>query len=274
MAINTDSYFSNALGVPQTVMELDIFASSTTPKYTIGHRAELQDGRVFRYSHFGAAVIQGRLVSQDLSESSALLNIFTTVAPASAATTTDGTSGQKFVEITEPSITKDQFAGAYLISSAGTGRGFTYRIKGNSVTGLPDGPASGNLRMELNDSIQISLTADSDINAVGSKYANLEVSTGTTDMVAAGVAVANQAAADYGWVQTRGVVGCLEDGTLPIGSIVSVSDVIAGAVMQMGGYTASAGTDMATEPMVGYCVQPGADTTAEGTLASIVLTLE
>ncbi len=273
MATNSSSFFSNALGTAETIAALNIFSSRTDPLHRVGTMIDLADGRRLRYSHFGAAVTQGRLVSQDLSESSANLNAITVVASASAATTTDGTAGQKFLEGTIASISKDNYAGGYLVMTAGTGRGFNYRVKGNSVTGLPDGPASGNLRIELHDKMEIGTTADSDIILIGSKYQNLEVSTGT-DLTAAGVCLADQAADDYGWIQTRGVCAVLEEGTIPDGSMVALSDVVNGAVMQMGGYTASASTDFATEAIVGYAVFAGADTTAEGTMASIVLSIE
>ena len=275
MAVNANSYASNAIqGQPGVAGDVNLFETSSNPKFALGYGFEAQDGRKFRYSHFGAAVTAGRVVSADASESSAALNALTIVAPASAAVTTDGNASQKFIEITEPSITQDQYEGGYLVMTAGTGRGYTYRVKGNSVTGLPDGPASGNLRLELWDNLQIGLTADSDVILTGIKWGNLEVAT-STDTVVAGVAVATHVANRYGWVQTKGICGVLEEGTLVAGDIVTASDVTDGAVQQLAGYDASNDIqEAAAEPIVGYAIDPGANTTAEGTLASVNLTLE
>lgn len=279
MATNANSYFSNsAQGIPGVAGDFDLFASHTTPRYALGHMIQTQDGKIFRYAHFGAATNQGRLVSQDISESGAVLNDITVVAPASAITTTDGTTGYKFVEATEAAVTSDQYAGGYLITTAGTGRGYSYRIAGNTKTGLGGanpGPASGNLRIELYDKLQASLTADTDVIVIGSMYQNLENSTGSTDVLPVGVCMAVQAADDYGWVQTRGVCGVFQDGDIGLGRIVVASNVDAGGVAQIGEYTASASLAgaMADLPIVGWCIGTSTDG-ANGIYVPIFLTLE
>ena len=91
-------------------------------------------------------------------------------------------------------------------------------------------------------------------------------------MIPAGVTTRAHDANDFGWVQTRGPIGCLEEGTITKGSLVVPSDGVSGAVAELGNYLVTGAiNDM---PIVGYCADPGADTTAEGTLAAIVLTLE
>jgi hypothetical protein len=276
MAVNSKSYSSNSkVGVPQVAFNFDIFDSSSTPKFALGHMIEIQDGRRLRYASFGYGVSQNRCVSMDLSESQAALNCVTVVAPASAATTTDGTAGSKHVEGTMASVGGSTWAGGYLVVTAGTGRGYTYRIKGNTVTGLPDGPASGNVRIELYDPIQTTLTADSDVIVVGQRFSNCEHTTYATDMLVAGVTTRAHVLGNYGWVQTRGPIGILEEGTIPQGSLVVPSDGVDGAVAQMGNYVSSTDIlDVAQMPIIGYCSDPGADTTAEGTTAAIVVTLE
>ena len=275
MAVSSNSYFKNsAVGVPQVAGAVDLFRVDTLPKYSLGHMIETADGKRYRYVNFGAITGQGKLVSQDVSESTYALNAMTVVAPASAATTTDGTVGYKYIEVTDAARTANDLAGGYLIMTAGTGRGYTYRIKGNTVTGLPDGPASGNLRIELYDKIQATVTATTDVIGVGCKWANLEASN-AADVIPAGVTVANITAADtYGWIQTRGVCGVFQDGTVPLGSIVTVSDVDSGAVMQLAGYDASNDIqEAAKEPIVGYCVSASTDA-VDGVYVGVNLTIE
>jgi len=226
MAVNALSYFSNSIqGIPGIAGDVDLYASSTTPKFQIGYKICRQDGAEFAYANFGATTGAGLLVSQDLSESSLVDSDNIVVAPASAATTTDGTVGSKFLEVTLAAVTADQYAGGYLTITDDTGEGYTYRIKGNTAT---DNPASGNIRIELYDKLAVALDATSDIAITGSLYANLEPAT-TTDVAAAGVSMTAQAAADYGWVQTKGVTGVLTDGVVVIGSGVIIGSV-AGSV--------------------------------------------
>ena len=281
MAVSTNSWFSNSIGVPQLPEDFDLYRQDASPRYAVGYKVELADGRVFRYGHFGAAVTYaGTVVSADVSESATVENGLTTVAPASAAVTTDGTAGYKFVESTEPSITKDQFAGGYLTVIAGTGRGFVYRIKGNTVTGLPDGPASGNFRLELYDKVQTTLTADSDINVIGCKYANLEAALVGTDEVPAGVTMRGMTATYYGWIQTKGIglAAVNTTTTCAIGDILVLAAIDAageaGCVATLGQYTTSTEvSQLTTEPLVGVCVQ-AVTTIANGNYVGANLMLE
>lgn len=278
MAVNTSSYFSNSIqGIPTVgPLEFDLFGSSSTPKHAVGHMVETQDGRRFRYAHFGAATAQGLVVSQDVSESAAAENAITVVAPASAATTTDGTAGHKYIEGTIAAITRDQYAGGYLITCAGTGRGYMYRIKGNTVCGLPDGPASGNIRIQLYDKLQETLTADTDIVIIGSKYANLEASSAGTDEVVSGVTVDNMSASTYGWIQTRGPASVKQHNTsaLAVGDIAVLSTYANGQVARIGQFNATGdANESATEPIIGN-VLSAATAAVDGSYVLVDLILE
>lgn len=257
MAVDSNAWFSNSIqGVPGIgPLEFNIFGQSTTPKHAVGHKVETQDGRVFRYAQFGAATAQGLVVSQDISESGAAEDAITVVAPASAATTTDGTVGSRFIEGTISAITTDLYAGGHLAVIAGTGRGYTHRVKGNTATGLGvGGPASGNIRIELYEPLQATLTAVSDVNIVGSKYANLEAATAGTDELIVGVTIDNMAVNTYGWIQTRGPCAVQQDNTnaLTLGSIVVLSDTTAGQVKELGKFLSTGSLSQAAkEPIIG-----------------------
>ncbi len=230
MAQSQTSYFSNTIqGIPQIGGPVDLYESRTDPQFAIGYRVQRQDGNEYVYSQFGATTGAGRLVSQDLSESSLVDTDNSIIAPASSQTTTDGTAGQKFLEVTVASISIDDFAGGYATITDDLGEGHTYRIRGNTATG---DPAAGNIRIELYDKIVTSLDATSDLAITGQLYSNLEPAT-TTDTAASGVSIVAQDADDYGWVQTKGVAGILTDGTVVLGSgtiIGSVAGSVAPAV--------------------------------------------
>ena len=254
MAVSTDSYFSNASPGELQLFKGNIFVSETSPSYAVGTRVSLQDGRVFRYSHFGAAVNRGLVVSQDLSESAVVDTDNAVIAPASAVSVAGeviqpGAINSRFVQLTLASVTANQFAGGYLHITDDTGEGFTYRIKGNTATG---DPATGDIRLELNDRLQVALDATSDIAITGSLYANLEAATQATDEVIAGVSVATQAAADYGFIQTQGVATVLTDGTVVIADRVAVGTVA--------GSAAAVAATVSTTVSFGQVIHVGDDT--------------
>jgi hypothetical protein len=268
MAVDTSLGFSNAVqGIPQVGADFDIYGQHTDPRYAIGTRITRQDGNEYVYCHFGATVNRGVLVSTDVSESSRVDSDNIIVAPASAQTTSDGTIGNKFLEITLASVTVDQYAGGYFVTTDDTGEGYTYRIKGNTATG---NPATGNFRMELYEPLQVAVDATTDFAIQGNLYANLEIATAATDNCIAGVTCSTIAtAANCGWVQTKGVCGILTfnddvspgvGGTLiAIGDMAVLSSDSNGAVSKMH----DAAGEMADEEIIGTCLIAG-DSTGHG----------
>lgn len=254
MAFSTSSRHSNAIPGNNDLTKFDIRESSTTPSYPLGYRVQLSDGRAFRYGHFGAATNNAILVAQDVSEQgTGAIDDNAIIAPASAVTTSDGTLGSKFVEMTLASISANQLAGGYLHTEDDTGEGYTYRIKGNTATG---DPATGNIRIELYDKLQIAVDATTDAFICGDLYGNLEGATTGADTIIAGVTTAIQAAADFGWVQTWGPGSVLCSGTPAVGTILTLDDAVTGAVSALAG----GGTDVAdaiTDPIVGYAMHVG-----------------
>lgn len=264
MAYSTSSRFNIAAGSrPQVVGAFDKFEMHATPKYPCGYTVDTADGCVYKYAHFGADTAQGRLVSQDISESSAILNAITVVAPASAQTTTDGSIGSYYIEGTIASIAVDQYAGGKLVVLDNTGQGYTYDIVGNTAT---NDPATGNIRIKLAQPLQVALDATSDVGVLGNMCANLEIATAATDIALAGVTCSNMdvSEAAWGWIQTWGPVGCLQNGTCAIGDICTLSDGVSGAYQTAAGGGTDI-TDLVAESIVGFQLMTGA-TDGEGIL--------
>ena len=249
MAVSSTSYFSNASPGEIQIFKGDLFRSDTTPVFPVGARVALQDGRVFRYAHFGAATNRGLVVSQDLSESAVVDTDNAIIAPASTFETGDNTIGSRFVELTLASITANQFAGGYLHITDDTGEGFTYRIRNNTATG---DPVSGNIRLELYDQLIVALDATSDFAITGSLYANVEAATQAVDEVIAGVSMATQAVDDYGYVQTQGVATVLTQGTVVIADRVAIGSVA--------GSAAAVAATVSTTVSFGQVIHAGDDT--------------
>jgi hypothetical protein len=255
MAVSTSTISSFAsIGVPGACSNFDLYESTTNPKRPVGFKVEDVQGNIYRWAHFGATTTQGKLVSQDLSESSYVDTDNAILAPASCVNTTDNSVGSRYVEITLGSITANQFAGGKLLITDDTGEGYTYDIIGNTATG---NPASGTFRLELARPLQAALDATSDFMISGSKWANLEPALGVgvgnlNDVFFAGVSMASQAADDYGWICTKGIVGILTNGSPLVGSGVVPSGTTAGAVD-----IASSST---TGRLVGSCILDGDST--------------
>lgn len=265
MAIDSNSYFSNQASVglgAATAGTFNKFDLHATPKYAIGFKVEQADGSVYRYAHMGAATNRGLVVSQDLSETSVADTDNAVIAPASAVAVSDstikpGALGSTYVQLTLAAITANQFRGGKFVTTDDTGEGYTYDIIGNTAT---DDPATGDIRISLAQQLQVALDVTSDISIRGNQYSDLEAATAGTDEAVAGVTCSTTTAAlPYGWIQTKGVVGALQDGAVSLGDIVTLSDGVAGAVQTMGGGGAAVG-DLIVEPILGYCVDPGDDT--------------
>jgi len=218
-----------------------IYDESSTPKAAIGDKLEFADGRVFRYGYTAAAINASELVSQDVS---ATCLVETDNIVIAAANGFSPAAGSTKLQITLASITKDQYAGAYLQiandGGDGTGEGIQYRIKSNSAT---DFTTSGKVDIELYDPIKVTLTIASDIAITGGLWYNLRAAVGTADYIIAGVSPIAFTANYYGWFQTAGIALISCDGALAIGVNTTLSDSDAGHVQLK---------DAETEPLVGY----------------------
>ena len=269
MAYSTDSRFSNAIvGQMQVGADIDIYQIDATPQFPVGQQFVRSDGAVFHYAHAGGvAVDRGVVVAQDYSGSSTIDTDDAVIAPASAVDVADepensvGAIGSRYLQLTLASISANQFAGGYLSITDDTGEGYTYRIRGNTAT---DNPASGDIRIELYEKLQVALTATTDVALTGNMYSNLIVAGTGTDGLVAGVTCASLTATEsYGWIQTKGIATVLCDTAGSAGGLATLSQSVAGSYTP-GYLNATSGANLAF-PMLGYIVTPG-DTTGHGVI--------
>lgn len=271
MATDNNSYFSNSNPGNNLVFDGNIHRLDATPKYPLGFGVQLADGSRFRYAQFGAVTNRGVLVSQDVSETSIPDTDNGIVASASSATTTDGTAGSRFIQITMDGVIANQFAGAYFSTTDDTGEGYTYRIKGNTASG---NPASLSYRLELYDALVEAVGTTTDYSIVGLPWNDVEIATRTTDSILSGVSQRTSTAAlPFQFVQTTGICAILQDIHVPaIGDPVILSPLTSGSVAKYFGTGSLGLSDVAVEGanyVVGYCVDAG-DSTGHTT---VMLTL-
>jgi len=256
MAVSTNSYFNNGIvGVPQVGADCNPYEAHVTPRFALGTKMERADGNIYRYSHFGDDVNRGVLVATDASESSLVDTDGALIAPASTYQMPDepsgvypGAIGSRYIVMTL-SATADQYAGGYFVTTDDTGEGYTFRIISNTAK---NDPATGKIRLKLDKPLAVAIDTSTDCAIQGCHYANLEIAT-TTDLVLAGVTCRTMdvSSASYGWVQTKGIVGILDDGGCTVGTMSTLSDGTPGAVQDQ---------DAFTEPVIGFCCIAGDST--------------
>ena len=111
MATDNASYFSNAVPGSNETFKGNIYRLDASPQYALGFPVTRQDGNRYRYGQFGAATNRGVLVAPDISEVGVVDTDNGMISPASATTTSDGTLGARFIQITMSGIIANQFAG-------------------------------------------------------------------------------------------------------------------------------------------------------------------
>lgn len=239
MGISTQSYFSNSIvGVPQVAGEyVDLFSISPSPKYAIGTKYERQDGAVFRYVHYSAAVNAGQLLGPLLAEvsknyaiaNSAVAPSSTYQRPTEPVGVYPGGQGSRFILISVAAgTTSGQFEGSSITLIGVAGGGYTYRVRGNDGIG---NTLAGSSLLELYDQIQASVTTATYYAISTNKYQDLATTNTSTANLSVGVSVAGSTAGYFGWVQTQGLIGvscAASAGTA--GQLVSADSSIPGAV--------------------------------------------
>lgn len=239
-----------------------IYSSETAARHPIGYRMAFEDGRVFRYAHFVSAVNVGRLAAQDASVTQTLETAATTVRN-SGGTAADIASGATSLYLLDTDLitatnSDDVFAGGYLhVINSDTG-GYTYRIRSNAYTA-----STSVMQVDLYDATVAAITSESEVAVTGNMYGNLAIANNGTDDAVAGVAMATQAAADFGWVQTWGPATVLADesaGTVARGTIATLSDGVNGAIQPLsGGGNSSNTSHLLTEPILGWFLTDATD---------------
>ena len=256
--LSNTNYYSNAIiGTPAAGSDIDLFQSTSTPKYQVGFGFTRADGNKYRYGQFTAIANRGTLVAPVTSEcdQTEILKagaLTANLVPQGNEIMNPNAIGSRYAQLVV-SASANQFAGGYLTIASSTGFGFTYRIKGNDTVGTK---VTGNTFFSLYEPIVVALDSNSCVTISSSRFVSLTPATSLTATCAAvtGVAVSNNSANSYGWVCTDGKIGVLQDASIAAsGKPVYLSTTTAGAIA---GYANIQGSNPAFA-MVGYMVSPG-----------------
>ena len=264
MSINTMTYYSNSIqGNPQVGADVDVLRADAAPKYPAGYMVACADGRRYRYCHVGTATNSGKLVGPTTATGGATYNAITCVAPASAQVVNQeypilaGQVGSHYIEATVAAIAKNKYQGSYLVTTEGTGLGHTYRVIGNTATG---DPASGNIRIQLAEPLAAAIVASTGTIIVSSMFTDLAATAITSSQVTGVLMATTTAAKQWAFVLTKGVVGCMEDGTNTVtaGQQIVASPVVAGAYATMYKSASTLIANAVAFPLIGYSITPSA----------------
>lgn len=201
----------------------------------VGAKFRSDDDREFALiQNGGTALVSGVLVQSPASIGSTHTGLaLSTVAIGSTSIT--ATLGGTLA-------TANQYAGGFLVISAGTGAGQTLKIKSH-----PAGTSSGTVLFQLEDPLSVAtLTSDSKGSLTLPQYGSANgTNVGTSGVVvnpttATGrvvgatiypIGASSSTVPTYGFIQTCGPVGVLNDSATAIGLDVMPSSAVAGAVV-------------------------------------------
>ena len=233
-----------------TIAGVDVYTDSSVQQMPLGVYCETDDGRGFRYVKAGAVDLVPGKTQQAPAEDT------TNYSPSGGLSISAAAVGSTTVTLTSSvTIVAGALAGGTLHVVITPGLGQTYKIANN--TGVS---AAAGCVITLEDPIRVALTTSSKIDLRASLYNGVIVTPATMTNVVVGVAVAKITAAQYGWIQTHGIVSCLQTGTGTCGTALGVLQ--AGTIGSLA--PAIAGT-----PILGFA----AGTNITGEYGSVFLTI-
>lgn len=226
---------SNPLSFPQALL-----TSSTAEDATLGTKAVTSDGREFVYVKAGAVA----LVAGTLQQASVRVANHANVTVASAAAIGDTAIT---VTLGATLATSNQYGNGLMIVNDVDGQGFTYQIKSNPAA---DASASLVVTLHNEDALLEALTTSSQVTLVANPYNGVIQNPTTATAAPVGVALVDIPAASFGYLQTHGLVSCLNEGGTTIGLGLAPSGSDAGALA----------TVAATTNQVASAAEAGVDT--------------
>ncbi len=210
---------------PQSVTIYGATATSTELNTILGTRWDLQDGREVKLILAGGSNLAAGKVATAPAIVANHQNLVTTAFQAYSATGS-GLPATVTVTLGGTAATANQYAGGYAVVTSGTGLGQTLQIASHPAQAT----TTGALVVTLADAPNTALDVTSTISLIANPGKGAIVSNASALEQPIGVTLYPITAANYGYIVSKGIVSCLNDGGLTTGSAVSVSNAVAGAV--------------------------------------------
>lgn len=188
----------------------------------VGTKFDLSDGREVMLVRAGDAVAAGKLY-QDAAIVPNHQNLAVTAYQAYSAN--GNVPAKVTVTLGATAATANQYAGGFLVVNDNNGEGQTLRIASH-----PAADSAGSLAVTLEDGATVAITTASEVCLIPPHGKDVVIMPTTITGAVAGVGMYTIAAASYGFLVTKGLTSCLADGNITVGSAISPSNAVAGAV--------------------------------------------
>lgn len=198
-------------------------STDSSLKTLVGSRWDLEDGREVRLVLAGASsLVSGTLISASapISDHQNL-----TVTAVQAYSNNGNTPAQVTVTLGATAVTANQYAGGYMIVNDNTGQGQTLQIASHPAAAL-----STNVVITLADGPNTALDTTSQVTLIANPCNGVIITNHSALQQPVGVALYPITNAEYGFITSKGVTSCLNDGGWTAGSAVSASNATDGAV--------------------------------------------
>lgn len=208
----------------------------------VGTRWDLSDGREVILVKASDAVAAGKLY-QDAAIVANHQNLAVTAYTAYSAN--GNVPAKVTVTLGATAATANQYAGGFLVVNDNNGEGQTLRIASH-----PAASSSGSLAVTLEEGATVAITTASEVCLIPPHGKDTIIFPTTPTGAPVGVGLYTIASGSYGYLVSKGLTSCLADGAITVGSAISPSNAVAGAVE--GGVIA--------QGIVGNANQAGVDT--------------
>lgn len=193
------------------------------PTHHPGEVVFLADGRAFRYAVIGSSNIVAGTMNTPIAEKANHYEIAPTAAIPSFSTV-----NSVALTLGNTAVVAGEYQEGFLTFSSGGNVGISYQISYNAV-------ALGNATTftpVLYDFLQAAVLTSDTADLTHNQWNLVLESTGSSDQTIRGAGVCMIAGtASYGvWLATKGLAGCIADGTIAVGTELVLSNSTAGAL--------------------------------------------
>ncbi len=171
---------------------LGIYATETTQRYTLGTRALDWDGSVYRYGLASAAISNTEQAVHTASTGAGVS--YETIAVAASA-------GDRTLTVDQASITKDQYAGGYVVIFNSGASGNIRGVVSNTVSS-----SAGLVTLTLDYPIAAALTTSDAYELYASPYSSLSQANTSGTLSFLGMPTVTAASGAYFWTKTWGPI--------------------------------------------------------------------
>lgn len=197
-------------------------STDTSLETLIGTRWDLSDGREVIMVRAGDAVAAGKLYQ----DAAIVANHQNCAVTAYQAYSNNGNVPAKVtLTLGATAATANQYRGGFLVVNDNNGEGQTLRIASH-----PAADSAASLAVTLEDGATVAITTASEVSLIPPHGKDVIINPTTPTGAVVGVGLYTIAAASYGFLTAKGLTSCLADGAVTVGSAISPSNAVAGAI--------------------------------------------